>query len=106
MINPTLFNTAKNDYDKPSLFLGQDMGLFDNVNEHYPEIMDIYEKLRAQDWWFTEIDLSSCNAEFKSCDKSTYDMMLLTLKTQWLMDSMVARTIAVTTAPFVTSSEL
>ena len=106
MINPTLFNTTKTDYDKPSLFLGQDMGLFDNVNEHYPEIMDIYEKLRAQDWWFTEIDLSSCNAEFKSCDKSTYDMMLLTLKTQWLMDSMVARTIAVTTAPFVTSSEL
>jgi ribonucleoside-diphosphate reductase beta chain len=106
MINPTLFNTTKNDYEKPSLFLGQDMGLFDNVNEHYPEIMAIYEKLRAQDWWFTEIDLSSCNAEFKSCDKSTYDMMLLTLKTQWLMDSMVARTIAVTTAPFVTSSEL
>ena len=75
----TVFNYAKTDYQKPLLLLGQRPGLFDTVNRHYPEIWALYKAQKSLDWDENEFDYSSCNADFKSCSRSTYDMMIKTL---------------------------
>ena len=100
-----IFNENKTDYDIPSLFLGEKMGLIDSINRHYPDIWNLYKKLKHLDWDENEFDFTPCNAEFKSCSKSNYDMMIKTLAWQWEADSIVSR-LAPIVAPFVTSTEL
>src|SRR5690625_4478005 len=63
-----------------------------------------YEK--SLDWDENEFDYSSCNADFKKANRSTYDMMIKTLAWQWEADSVASRAIAPVLAPFITSSEL
>lgn len=102
----TVFNHAKTDYEKPLLLLGQRPGLFDTVNRHYPEIWKLYKAQKSLDWDENEFNYSSCNADFKSCSRATYDMMIKTLAWQWEADSVASRAIAPVLAPFITSSEL
>lgn len=105
-IDSKVFNTEKTDYERPKLFLGQEPGLFDTVNKHYPEIWKKYKSMKSLDWDENEFDYSSCNVEFKTCSKSVYDMMIKTLAWQWEADSVASKSIAPVMAPFVTSSEL
>lgn len=105
-INSKIFNTKKTDYTNPSLFLGEDAGLLDTVNKQYPKIWSLYKTMKSLDWDENEFDYTSCNVEFKTCPKSTYDMMIKTLAWQWEADSIAARAIAPVVASFVTSSEL
>ncbi len=100
-----IFNTGKSDYDFPEIILGQDLGLFDTINKFYPEIWKLYKTLKNQDWDENEFDYSSCNVQFKTCDKHTYDMMVKTLAWQWEADSVASRSIAAILAPVCTSSE-
>jgi ribonucleoside-diphosphate reductase beta chain len=102
----TVFNYAKTDYRKPQLLLGQRPGLFDTVNRHYPSIWSLYKAQKSLDWDENEFDYGSCNADFKSCSRATYDMMIKTLAWQWEADSVASRAIAPVLAPFITSSEL
>ncbi|MFV0678935.1 ribonucleotide-diphosphate reductase subunit beta [Ottowia sp.] len=102
----TVFNYAKTDYAKPLLLLGERPGLFDTVNRHYPEIWKLYKAQKSLDWDENEFNYSSCNADFKSCSRATYDMMIKTLAWQWEADSVASRAIAPVLAPFITSSEL
>ena len=102
----TVFNYVKTDYQKPLLLLGQRQGLFDTVNRHYPAIWRLYKAQKSLDWDENEFDYSSCNADFKSCSRGTYDMMIKTLAWQWEADSVASRAIAPVLAPFITSSEL
>lgn len=106
VIAENIFNLNKTDYERPLLFMGQKVGLFDTVNKHYPKIWEIYKLQKSLDWDENEFDYSSCNAEFKSCSKSVYDMMIKTLAWQWEADSVASRSIAPVLAPFITSSEL
>lgn len=106
MISNTVFNTEKDDYETPSLFLGQAPGLVDTVNKKYPKIFELYKALKDLDWDENEFDYSPCNAEFKSCSKSTYEMMIKTLAWQWEADSIASRSIAPIVAPFINSTEL
>lgn len=101
-----VFNYDKTDYERPQLLMGQKQGLFDTVNKHYPEIWKLYKAQKSLDWDENEFDYGSCNAEFKSCSKATYDMMIKTLAWQWEADSVASRAIAPVLAPFITSSEL
>ena len=105
-MKPEVFNTEKTDYESPMLLMGEQPGLFDTVNKKFPEIWKIYKSQKALDWDENEFDYSSCNAEFKSCSRSTYDMMIKTLAWQWEADSVASRAIAPVLAPFITSSEL
>lgn len=105
-INSKIFNTAKTDYKDQSLFLGQDPGLLDTVNKQYPEIFDLYKEMKSLDWDENEFDYSVCNAEFKSTDRSTYDMMIKTLAWQWEADSVASRSILGVVGPLIGSGEL
>lgn len=105
-IDSKIFNTQKTDYKNPSLFLGQDPGLLDTVNKQYPEIFDLYKEMKSLDWDENEFDYSVCNAEFKSADRSTYDMMIKTLAWQWEADSVASRSIIGVVGPLIGSGEL
>jgi len=100
-----IFNTEKTDYAFPEIILGQDLGLFDTINKFYPEIWKLYKTLKNQDWDENEFDYSSCNVQFKICDRHTYDMMVKTLAWQWEADSVASRSLAAVLAPVCTSSE-
>lgn len=105
-IDSKIFNTQKTDYETPSLFLGQDMGLMDTVNKRYPDIEKLYKKMKSLDWDENEFDFTSCVTDFKTCNKSIYEMMIMTLAWQWEADSVAAKSISSIVAPFVTSTEL
>lgn len=100
-----IFNTNKDDYGVAGLFLGQDPGLFDTVNKKYPEVWKLYKQMKSLDWDENEFDFSSCVADFKTCDKSTYDIMIKTLAWQWEADSVAGRTIVPILANFVPAPE-
>jgi ribonucleoside-diphosphate reductase beta chain len=106
MMNKNIFNTEKADYEKTPLFFGDKPGLIDSVNKQYPEIWNLYKKMKSLDWDENEFDYSSCTRDFNTCDKSTYDMMIKTLAWQWEADSVASRCIAPVFAPFITSTEL
>lgn len=101
-----VFNYEKTDYEKPELFMGQKHGLFDTINRYYPKVWELYKAQKSLDWDENEFDYSSCNADFKKANRSTYDMMIKTLAWQWEADSVASRNIAPVLAPFITSSEL
>lgn len=101
-----IFNSEKTDYELPALFLGEDPGLFDTVNKAYPRIWKLYKTLKKMDWDENEFDYSGCNVEFKTCDKSTYNLMIKTLTWQWEADSVASRTILPVVSAFLSSSEL
>lgn len=101
-----IFNVNKTDYQQQSLFLGQEPGLLDTVNKRYPAIFDLYKEMKSLDWDENEFDYSTCNAEFKSADRSTYDIMIKTLAWQWEADSVAARSIIGVVGPLIGSGEL
>jgi len=104
-----VFNSEKNHEEykiKPPLFLGEDLGLFDTVNKHYPKIWGLYKTMKSLDWSEDEFDYSQCAIDFKNCPKPVYDMMIRTLAWQWEADSIASRSIAPLLAPFITDSSL
>lgn len=105
ILNKNIFNTEKNDYSVPSIFLGQEMGLYDSINKHYPKLFDLYKQMKAQTWDENEFSFHSCQAEFASCDPVTSDLMIKTLAWQWEADSIASRSVYALSAPFITSNE-
>lgn len=104
-----VFNSEKaaNSYKiKPPLFFGDDPGLFDTVNKHYPKIWSIYKTMKSLDWSEDEFDYTQCNLDFKNCPKSVYEMMIRTLAWQWEADSVASRSIISLMAPFISDSSL
>lgn len=101
-----LFNKTKDNYTAPSLFLDeQGVGLFDTVNKKYPKIWERYKSVKSLDWDENEFNYESCANEFRTCDKSTYNMMVKTLAFQWEADTLASR-ISTLVGCVVTSSEL
>lgn len=107
MINSKVFNTNKSleSYTTPSLFFGEEPGLFDTINKRFPKIWSLYKEMKSLDWSEDEFDYSQCNVDFKTADKDMSDMMIETLAWQWEADSVAGRSIISTLAPFITSSE-
>lgn len=103
-----VFNSGKTaeNYKEKGLFFGNDPGLFDTVNKHYPKIWSLYKEMKSLDWSEDEFDFSQCNLDFKNCPKPVYDMMIRTLAWQWEADSVASRNIAPVLAPFITDSSL
>lgn len=100
-----IFNLTKSDYEAPEILLGQDVGLFDTVNKVYPELWKLYKTMKNQDWDENEFDYSSANIQFKTCDKTIYDMMIKNLAWQWEADTVASRIFMSVLSNVCTSSE-
>jgi ribonucleoside-diphosphate reductase beta chain len=107
MIESNIFNLDK-DYkqDNGSLFLQAEPGLLDTINKRNPEIWSLYKIMKKLDWDENEFDYSPCIAEFQTCSRIEYEMMIKTLSWQWEADSVASHSIAPVVAPFVSSTEL
>lgn len=107
MIPSNVFNLNK-DYKKTngSLFLQQEPGLLDTINRRNPEIWKLYKLMKSMDWDENEFPFDTCIAEFQTCPRDDYEIMIDTLAWQWEGDSVASRSIAPVVAPFVSSSEL
>jgi ribonucleoside-diphosphate reductase beta chain len=106
MFDKHIFNTTKTDYDKSTLFLGQQAGLLDTVNSHHPELWNYYRSLRGLDWDTHEFDFSPCLLEFKTATPGIAQAMIQTLGYQWEGDTIAANTIMSVMGHFVTDSGL
>ena len=108
VISDRILNLDKTDYEKPSLFMGERLGLLDSLNVHYPQFYKLYKDMKAKDWDELEFKFgsSTLNSEFKTCPKNNYDIMIRTLAWQWEADSVAAKSILAIIAPFATNSEL
>lgn len=107
-INKNIFNAKKDDYSIPSLFLGQEPGLFDTIHNHHPKIKEMVDRIKSLDWSVKLFGDSfvSCNQEFKTCPKDIYEAQIRTLAWQWEADSIAARSIIGMTSSFISSSAL
>ncbi len=105
-VSPAIFNVMKTDYKSPSLFLGQEPGLFDTVNKKYPVIWTLYKTMKSLDWDEIEFDYTPCNAEFLSLPKGKSQKMIYSLAWQWENDSIASRAISHIVSLFNPCSEL
>lgn len=87
------------------LFLGQEPSLHDSINTSYPQIFQLYKKLKSVDWSEDEVDLAQSRFDFENCPKNQYDVMVRTLAYQWELDSIASRSIGPLLAPFISNSE-
>ena len=105
--NVTVFNVNNTGWKtkKYPLFMGEEMSLYDSVNQNYPSLFAIYKQQVSQRWTENEFNHDQSRLDLLSCPKSIYDVMLLNLSFQWVLDSVASRAIAPLFAPFVTNSE-
>src|SRR5690606_210369 len=101
-----IFNTHKTDYQEVKPFFNQQAGLFDTVNKNFPDQWKLYKTLKKLDWDENEFDYSSCNVQFKTCDRTVYDRMIKTLAWQWETDSVAGRIIPLVLACIEPSSDI
>lgn len=93
LLPESIFNTAKTDYEKPSLFLGQTPGLFDTIHKNYPKIWSLYKGMKSLDWDENEFNYAACASDFVTAPKSKVDKMIKSLAWQWEADSVASRAI-------------
>lgn len=91
---------------KYELFLGEELGLHDSMNRPYPQLFDLFKRLKSLDWAEDEIELEKSRLDFLSCDKNSYDVMIKTLSFQYEADSLASRSIISLFAPFISNSDL
>lgn len=99
-------NKTAEQYANQPLFFGDEPGLFDTIHKPYPQIWELYKKMKSLDWDEDEFDYSQCNIDFKTCPKNVADCMLFTIFWQWESDSVASRSIAPVMAPFISDSSL
>ena len=106
-IDPNIFNLNRVYQNvNQSLFLEQQRGLLDSINKNNPEIWRLYKQMKKLDWDENEFPMTSCIAEFEKCNRSLYDMMIMTLAWQWEGDSVAAHNLIPIVSSFVTDSGL
>lgn len=102
-----VFNTRKSDYGTgASLFLQEDLGLFDTVHRKFPEIWDIYKEQKSLDWSEDEFGFDKAQVAFQTVDPAITDRLLHTLAWQWEGDSVASRTIMAVMSNFISNAEL
>lgn len=87
-------------------FLGDDLGLNDNIHVTYQDIKDMHLLQRSKFWVETEIDLGKDRTDLLQADSNQRDVMLRNLITQWAMDSLASRSIIQTFGRFASNTEV
>lgn len=104
-----IFNAEKENYGDSRLFLGEQAGLLDTVNDPHPKLWEFWRSLRGLDWDTNEFDFSPCLLEFKHTGNeqaAIAQAMIQNLGWQWEGDTMAANSIMAVGNHFVTSSAL
>lgn len=104
----SLFNTENqghiNGYAK--LFLGEPLGLSDNVNVQYPELERLYQQQASQIWNEFEVDITQDRMDIHTEPVEVVDLMTKTISWQYLMDTVAARSVSQLLLPHCTNPEM
>lgn len=101
-----VLNDNNNSPDGYPLFLGDDLGFGDTINVTYPKLDEAYEELRSMRWTEHEFELETSRKDVVSSDPKEIEALILNNSSQWLMDSLAARSILELFSPFITNNEL
>jgi ribonucleoside-diphosphate reductase beta chain len=102
LIHPALINFEKTDSHQANLFFGQQLGLMDTINKHYPDLERLYKRLKALDWDEMEFYFEPCRLEFSRMAPQLSQPMINQIGWQWETDTMAARTITPVMSGFLT----
>lgn len=105
--SPKDFINFHTDYTtvRRSMFLGETMGLIENLRNEFPLVWDQYKQLKSLDWDETEINIDSCKNEFRTLPTEITELLINTLAFQFEADSSASH-IGRLMYPFVTNTEL
>ncbi|AUR92257.1 ribonucleotide reductase small chain [Vibrio phage 1.170.O._10N.261.52.C3] len=88
------------------LFLGGEIGIIDNINETYPEIAKLRDKMITDNWVWTEISLTKDAKDIQNPSlKSATDVMVKNLTFQHMADTVAQASIEIL-GLFCSNSEL
>lgn len=75
------------------LFLGEELGFSDTINQPYPELETLFLEQSAQIWGHTEIDLTQDRQDMLTAPQELVDLMVQNITWQSLADSVASRAI-------------
>ncbi len=89
------------------LYLGEELGLIDNIHETYPDICDLRDELLRNRWDWREIDMSKDAVDLANPELAMGRQAIIrNLAFQYAADSLAATSIIQVMGPFCTNSEL
>ena len=104
----TVFNASNTGHltGKYPLFLGEELGFADNINNPYPVLEKLYDQQMAQVWNHNEIDLTQDRIDMVTAPKEVTDLVVQNLLWQTLADSVASRAIGSVLAQYISNSAL
>lgn len=90
--NTSHFLNLDNNKDAPTkLFFGEQLGIYDNINQTFPDI-DAYAKLmKSLDWDEQEQRMPTLKEELRTADPTYREMFINTVAWQWETDTQASR---------------
>lgn len=88
-----------------NLILGEPLGLKDTINVKHPYLIDLYDKLKSQDWKEDELPFAQDRADLLNAPPHIKDLFKLNIAYQFEIDSLLSENYANLLAPFVTDSQ-
>lgn len=91
----TIFNSKNTGHKtgKYPLFLGEDLGFADSINQPYPVLEKLYDTQMSFIWNHNEVDLTQDRQDMLSVERSKVNLMVYTILWQTLADSAAERVV-------------
>lgn len=104
----SVLNLSNENYKtgKYPLFLGEALGLNDEINITYPEIDKIKRFHQSMYWLPEEFSFEQDRKDLLEAPDSEKDVMILNLLAQWALDSLASRSIVELFGPLVSNTEV
>jgi ribonucleoside-diphosphate reductase beta chain len=104
----TVFNANATGHETGEypLFLGEDQGFADDINQPYPILEQLYDEQMGQIWNHEEVDLTQDRQDMVKAKPEVVDLVVKNLLWQTLADSVASRAIGDTIAKYVSNSGL
>lgn len=100
-----LNNDVYKNKSKARLILGEQLGLKDTINIQHPKLVDLYDKLKSQDWVEDELNMEQDRLDLMNAPDSIKDLFKLNIAYQFEIDSLLSETYCTLLAPFITDSQ-
>ena len=96
----TTYRTKEN-----KLILGEPLGLKDTINISHPKLVDLFDKLKQQDWKEDELPFNQDRLDLINSSQAVKDLFKFNIAYQFEIDSLLSENYATLLAPFVTDSQ-
>lgn len=104
----TVFNTKNTGHltGQYPLFLGEDLGFADSINQPYPQLEALYDKQMSFIWNHTEVDLTQDRQDMITAPAATTELMVENILWQSMADSIASRAIGSVLTKYVSNQAL